>query len=438
MNVVFAGIAAIFGLWLHWVVPSHWRNKVLLLVSLAVGWSLWPEATMVAIVLVGIQSWPIEKGSRWKHWLMVVTLSSPLIYQKLGIGQITGLSYVGFLALAHYLDSHKSGEKVSWASRLSAFSLFPLIPAGPIERWANLRPQFENRRLFDRGFFISGLLLIVLGLFKKVVIADRLSELAVDSNKSFLFYSGISMWSYLGLCLLQIYCDFSAVIDIARGICRLFGLEVMDNFNRPYLADSVQDIWRRWHISLVSWLRDTVYNPIAVRTRSVMLASAAVLLLVGLWHGLKWQMILWASYWLILFWLAVLLRTNGWQLGFPIVVRRGLCVLAMAFSTVFMIPDSISELVTVLKRSLFLELPNLSDQKALILSRSDLLVVLAGFAIVLLVEMFMENLAIKYTLPRLSISRQVQFVSACLIAFFLFLTIAFGVSRWENFVYMRY
>lgn len=438
MNVILAGAVSVIGLYLHWVLPARWRNTVLTFTSLSVGTVIWPEATAVAIVLVAIQLLARESASGWVRWLTVGLLVSPMIYQKVGNGQITGLSYVSFLALALYLDAAKSGERVSWVNRLRLGLLFPLIPAGPIERWSNIRPQFECRRVFDRGFFISGLLLIALGLFKKVVIADRLSELAVNSQKNFLLYSGIDIWAYLALCLIQIYCDFSAVIDIARGVCRLFGIEVMDNFNRPYLADSVQDIWQRWHISLVSWLRETVYNPIALRTRSVTLASAAVLLLVGLWHGAKWQMILWASYWLLLFWLAVLFRKKGWRIGLPLFLRRALCVLAMAFSTVFMIPDSAPELLSVIARTFFISAASSVDQKSLLISRWDLLVVISGFSIILIFEMFMEKLATKYRFPRPEIPVRIQALSVVLIFFFVFLSVAFGVSRWENFVYMRY
>lgn len=438
MNGIFAGIAAIIGLCLHWSVPASWRNSVLLATSLLVGAALWSEATLVAIVLVGIQILPIQSARGWHKWIIVSALLSPMIYQKIWNAPIVGLSYVSFLALALYLDSLKSSQRVSWLSRMQVGLFFPIIPAGPIERWSNLGPQYAGPRAFNRSLFISGLFLIAFGLFKKVVVADRLSELVVDPQKNFLSYWGPDMWSYLGLCLLRIYADFSAITDIARGTCRLFGIEVMDNFDRPYLADSVQDIWRRWHISLVSWLRETVYNPIAVRTRSVTLASAAVLFLVGLWHGIKWQMVVWALYWLLLFWVAVLFRTKGWRIGLPIFVRRALCIIAMAFSTVFMIPETLSDLVTVISSSFFFGSAAVVDQKALMISQWDLRIVLVGFFLILVVEKFSVDLAIKYQVARPMVPFKAQAISAGLILFFLFLTVAFGVSRWENFVYMRY
>ncbi len=438
MSGAFAGLILVIGLYLHWVVPWQRRNLVILFIGLAIGSLLWPEATVIAFALVALQSLPGGLSQAVPRWLMVALLLSPLVFQKVWQTQAVGLSYVSFLALALYLDTQKSGEMVSWKDRLWFSSFFPLIPAGPIERWSNVRPQLPTKRVFDRGLFVSGLLLISLGIFKKVVIADRLSDLAVDSQKDFLSYSGIGMWAYLGLCLIQIYCDFSAVIDLARGVCRLFGIEVMDNFDRPYLADSVQDIWQRWHISLVSWLRETVYNPIALRTRSVTLASAAVLLLVGLWHGVKWQMVLWALYWLLLFWWAVFLRTKGWRLGIPLYGRRALCVLAMAFSTVFMIPDSLSELSSVVGRVFFVGVPSPTEQKTLSISQVDLLIAIVGFSVVLVFEMFTAQLAVNYRSLGGAISSRIQALSILLIIGFLFLTVAFGASRWVNFVYMRY
>lgn len=435
MISLFAGVLAILSLYIYWSLSPSWRGNYFLAVSLVFGLLLWPTAVVIAVCLTAVQVLLSEKLPKG---LMILVLLLPLIAQKLLSVSEVGVSYVSFLALGLYLDNLKSKSKTSFLQGIGFTAFFPIVPVGPIERIENMKAQMTEPRIFDRGIFISGFLLIAVGLFKKIVVADRLSELAVDSEKVFLFYSSVKMWAFFLLSLLQIYFDFSAVIDIVRGISRLFGFEVMDNFDRPYLASTVQGIWQRWHISLVSWLRDVVYNPIALKTRSVTAASGAVLVLVGLWHGLKWQMVAWALYWLSLFWWSVLLRRKGIRLQLPIWIRRLLCVLIMAFSTAFMIPGSLNELVQILGRAFFLSTPNAVETAALLVSETDLIVALAGFGIVLIFEAYMDQLAVRYSRKMKNVSLKTQYISMALIIFFVFLTVAFGVSRWEKFVYMRY
>lgn len=224
---------------------------------------------------------------------------------------------------------------------------FPILPVGPIECVKNLGLQLIKQRQWRPSHFTSGVLLIALGVFKKVVIADHLSELTKDSGHDSLVYHGYGMWAFVLLSLLQISAGFSSIDDIARGVGRLLGLNIVDNFNRPYLAESVQDNWQRRHISLVSWLRDFIYAPIAIRTRSVVIAPAVVMRLIGMWHELSWRFGLWSLYWLSLFWIAVPLRRRGLQMKVGRLLRRLAMISAMAVSTVFMLPASLSELATL-------------------------------------------------------------------------------------------
>ena len=170
--------------------------------------------------------------------------------------------------------------------------------AGPIERAKNLLPQFCKPRVFDYEFALSGCKLILIGLFKKMVIADSLS-IVVD-----MIYANPA--DYLGLPTLiatvffafQIYCDFSGYSDIAIGLARLLGFKLMLNFETPYFSKSLSEFWRRWHISLSSWFRDYVYIPLGgsrVSETKVSFNIMVTFLLSGLWHGANWTFILWGA-----------------------------------------------------------------------------------------------------------------------------------------------
>jgi alginate O-acetyltransferase complex protein AlgI len=171
--------------------------------------------------------------------------------------------------------------------------------AGPIERPAVLIPQIEKPRTITEEFLTRGCFLILLGLFKKVVVADGLSP-TVDS-----VFNSVETPNAAAITLgcyafaLQIYCDFSGYTDIARGVSKLFGIELSQNFRFPYFSSNPSEFWRRWHISLSSWLRDYLYIPLggnrvnAVRTKVNLMIT---MLLGGLWHGAAWNFILWGAY----------------------------------------------------------------------------------------------------------------------------------------------
>ena len=175
-----------------------------------------------------------------------------------------GISFYTFQTLSYTIDVYNN--KISAHRDIISFfafvAFFPQLVAGPIERAKNLLPQFLIKRKFNYDFAISGCKLILIGLFKKMVIADNIS-LIVDP-----IYSNPN--DYLGFPILlatiffafQIYCDFSGYSDIAIGLARLLGFKLMTNFNTPYFSKSLTDVWRNWHISLSTWFKDYVYIPL--------------------------------------------------------------------------------------------------------------------------------------------------------------------------------
>lgn len=211
-----------------------------------------------------------------------------------------GISFFTFQALSYTIDVYlgKLHPTDSWIEFFVFISFFPQLVAGPIERATNLLPQFQVERKFDFDNATNGLCLVAYGLFKKMVVADTLA-LYVDKVFNMPeFYNSISCILAAFFFSIQIYCDFSGYSDCARGIARLFGFEMMLNFNRPYLADSFVDFWRRWHISLSTWFKDYVYIPLGgnrvgllKHLRNVWI----VFLLSGLWHGAAWNFIIWGG-----------------------------------------------------------------------------------------------------------------------------------------------
>lgn len=210
-----------------------------------------------------------------------------------------GISFFTFQALSYTIDVYRKEFKPleSFIDFLFCVSFFPHLVAGPIIRASVLIPQMDKEFYINKSEFGQGVYLIMSGLFKKVVIADFLSVNYVD--KVFdepLRYSGIENLFAVYAYAIQIYCDFSGYSDMAIGISQFIGFKLPINFNSPYQATSLTDFWRRWHISLSSWLRDYLYIPLGgnrkgnLRTYFNLLMT---MLLGGLWHGASWKFVFW-------------------------------------------------------------------------------------------------------------------------------------------------
>ncbi len=213
-----------------------------------------------------------------------------------------GISFYTFQTMSYTIDIYR--RKLEPVRNFTDFALFvayfPQLVAGPIERAKNLLPQIVSPRTVCRRQIIEGAWLIGWGLFKKAIIADNIA-IFVDEA----FFPG-NHWASGSLCLfaiygfaIQIYCDFSGYSDVARGLGKLMGIEIMQNFNLPYMATSPQEFWRRWHISLSTWLRDYLYVSLGgnrhgrwMTYRNLMLT----MVLGGLWHGAAWTFVLWGVY----------------------------------------------------------------------------------------------------------------------------------------------
>jgi len=211
-----------------------------------------------------------------------------------------GISFYTFQALSYVIDVYR--REMRACRDVSLYMLFityfPHMVAGPIQRSDHLLPQLERPRRVTLDLLREGGVLMLIGYFKKVAVADSLAALIQPRFADPSACSAPDLLLALYLFAIQIYCDFSGYTDIARGVSKLLGIELRINFNQPYLATSITDFWRRWHISLSTWLRDYVYIPLGGNrhgTWATYRNLMTTMVLGGLWHGANWTFVVWGA-----------------------------------------------------------------------------------------------------------------------------------------------
>ena len=212
-----------------------------------------------------------------------------------------GISFYTFQTMSYTIDIYRG--KLEPTKKFFDFALFvaffPQLVAGPIERARHLLPQMlAPRRLTLDGFY-EGCYLIFWGLFQKVLVADNLARLVDTIFASNPPYNGIAVLLALYAFAFQIFCDFAGYSNIARGLGKCMGFDIMVNFNLPYFSTNPREFWKRWHISLSTWLRDYLYIPLGGNRRGKLITYrnlAITMLLGGLWHGAAWTFVLWGAY----------------------------------------------------------------------------------------------------------------------------------------------
>lgn len=209
-----------------------------------------------------------------------------------------GISFFTFQSISYIVDTYtkKIPSEKNFLNVALFISFFPIISSGPIQRAGNLIPQFQNVRNFDYNNATDGMKLFAWGMFKKLCIADRIAVYVnyVYGNVNDGYGPAILLATVLYS--FQIYCDFSGYSDMAIGIARYLGYDVGKNFDHPYLSKSVGEFWRRWHISLSSWLRDYIYIPLGgsrVVLPRIYLNLMITFLVSGIWHGSTWNFVIW-------------------------------------------------------------------------------------------------------------------------------------------------
>ncbi len=318
---------------LYYAVPFSWKNGILLIFSLI--FYAWGEPLYIFLMLFStvldytngrlMERFGTTRGKRtfflccsicinlsilafFKYADFAVSTINGLLGTQLaqpGIHLPVGISFYTFQTMSYIIDLYRGEVKAehSYAAYLTYVSMFPQLVAGPIVRFADIQEQLHDRRLTFEGFE-QGLLRFMMGLFKKVLIANQVGALWEEIRILGAANTSVAT-AWLGaLCFtLQLYFDFSAYSDMAIGMGHMLGFHYNENFNYPLTAVSVTDFWRRWHISLSTWFRDYVYIPLGGNRKGVprhLFNIAIVWFLTGMWHGASWNFILWGVYYGIL------------------------------------------------------------------------------------------------------------------------------------------
>ncbi len=333
--------------WLHWLANLRLQNFFIVVVSyIFYGW--WDWQFLLLIALTSFCSWgsgvlislsPSRGSRRGLLWANIILnlgilgffkyfnffvqsfvdafagLGITLHASTLNIILPVGISFYTFQALSYSIDVYKG--KIEATRDIVAFfaflSFFPQLVAGPIERATNLLPQFQKPRTFDYDKAVDGCRQMLWGFFKKIVIADNCAVYVNQVFENYQDQSGSTLLLAAIFFTFQIYGDFSGYSDIAIGCARLFGINLMRNFNFPYFSRDIAEFWRRWHISLTTWFRDYIYIPLggSRTTKAKVIRNTFIIFLVsGFWHGANWTFIAWGAYHALLFLPLILLGKN--------------------------------------------------------------------------------------------------------------------------------
>ncbi|MBR7122543.1 MAG: MBOAT family protein [Oscillospiraceae bacterium] len=345
----------------YFLVPQRFKNTVLLVFSLI--FYAWGEPVYVFLMVATIglfygcgiaigKSTDITKKKFWLTVSVVTSLALLAVFKYadflleninrftgaeiplLGLALPIGISFYTFQCLSYTIDVYRGDAQIqkNIVSFGAYVSLFPQLIAGPIVRYVDVARQLENRSHSWENVTL-GLRRFLVGLAKKVIVANQLGELTElfrsAQEKSVLFY-----WIYAIAFALHIYFDFSGYSDMAIGLGRVFGFRFVENFNYPYISKSVSEFWRRWHISLGSWFRDYVYIPLGgnrVSKGRWVFNILVVWMLTGLWHGAAWNFVLWGLLY------AVFLLLEKWVPALqkmPTVLRRTYVLLVVVLGFV--------------------------------------------------------------------------------------------------------
>ena len=390
---------------LYFVLPQKWRWLMLLVASYYFYLS-WNASLIFLIVFTTVVSWVssllIERG-HGKHpdkpngpleklWLVLtlvaslgvlfffkyfnflsksvndvinlftVTPGDPLI---LDLILPVGISFYTFQTLSYVIDVYRGTVKTERHFGYYALyvSFFPQLVAGPIERPENLIPQLHAEHRPDWNNTVGGLRKMMIGFFKKVAVADLLAPYVNAVYNDAENATGFGVLLATVMFAFQIYCDFAGYTDIAIGCSEIMGIRLMQNFDRPYISETIAEFWRRWHISLSSWFRDYIYFPLGGSRCSTfrhMLNICIVFLVSGLWHGAAWTFVIWGllhGLYQVIGYFTLPLRNRLWdrlKIGsgsiFVKILRKVNTFLLVCFGWIFFRANSFTDLMLLMKK----------------------------------------------------------------------------------------
>lgn len=327
----FTSLAFFLIVWMgYWILPGRFR-KAWLLAASYLFCGLFSLTALFVLLGSTLVTWlgglALESGGRKKVIFALVTGFHILAlgffkYNPFEILLPVGISFYTFQAIGYLADVQRGSVQAE--RNLLNFALFqaffPRLAQGPIERSGNLLAQIRilpERSVCDWERIRNGSLLVLWGLCEKLLIADRIAIPVNAVYSQFGAFGGVEIALTTLLYAFQIYCDFAGYTDIARGTARILGFELAENFRRPYLADSVQDFWHRWHQSLSSWLRDYVYIPLGGSRKGSLRRAVNIMitfLISGVWHGTGFHFLAWGG----LHGMAQIFDIKHWKLPRPL------------------------------------------------------------------------------------------------------------------------
>ena len=362
-------------LFLYYITPLKWRNLLLLLVNLV--FYAWGEPVYILIMFLSIgidytHGMLVEKykrrgndrGARWavassvifnlallfffKYWDFVAGSLQAIGFSfmpKLGLSLPIGISFYTFQTMSYTIDVYRDDAKVqrSLVNFGTFVTLFPQLIAGPIIKYKDLGDQIDHRTHSPEQF-ASGVQIFVVGLAKKVLLANNIGKLwdtilALPARE----LTTAGAWLGVAAFAFQLYFDFSGYSDMAIGLGKMFGFHFLENFNYPYISRSITEFWRRWHISLSTWFRDYVYFPLGgsrVDSRAKHIRNLFVVwLLTGIWHGANWTFLAWGLFYFVLL---VLEKYGGLGRGWPVWAKWLFTFLMVNFAWVLFRADSLA------------------------------------------------------------------------------------------------
>ena len=353
-----------------------------------------------------------------------------------------GISFYTFHGLSYVIDIYKGKIKAerNFVDYSLFVSYFPLLVAGPIERATHLLPQIKVARKFEAEHAVKGIELMIWGFFKKLVIADSMSLIVNKVYADSAAYGSVALVIAAVAFSFQIYCDFSGYSDIAIGCSKILGIDLLQNFNFPYLSRNIAEFWRRWHISLSSWFRDYVYIPLGGSKLSMLLNVRNVFIIFvvsGIWHGANWTFIIWGAIHALLFipsfvmgshrkYKEDIVHRNKILPSLTDFLQMGITFLVVTVAWIFFRAETVSQAVLFLKDIIFN-----SKGKALAFENTDILGYIIAFAAFFSISIFW--------LYRKNHLLQPTRVKQFAVSFVLLLLITlFGQFSKQSFIYFQF
>lgn len=383
-----------------------------------------------------------------------------------------GISYYTLMSISYIVDVYRGTIQAEKnPCRLLLFvCYFPHITEGPFDTYNNLAMQFKEYHKFNYDSFMNAGSLLLLGLVKKMVLADRVAYVANEVFDNYTEYSGLPILVGMVAYTVQIYFDFSGCIDIVRGVSRMFGIDIAENFNRPFFSRSIQEFWRRWHITLGAWLKNYVFYPVSLSNvakkinkgvnkpgRNIQLIAAGqaflpllcVWIVMGIWHGASWKYVVYGVYYFLIIILGMLFeplflkffektkfKRDGKVFGLLQILRTDLLVVIglTMFRT-----DTLGQFATMLKSALGLNISGLLNimSNCKDLYKLDYLLIVVLIFVFLFIEYKSERGKSIYIDTINSITRRWLWITVTILMIILFGIYGTGYTE-QPFVYAEF